>query len=87
MQFTAEMFTFTKEIVKYKFRFCVVNILNLPKVKNRDTGNVLVLFCKLWLNFSHCSGILFVNFENKSNLSIADMLYNGHLFKEPAESR
>ena len=47
MQLTVEMFTFTKEIVKCKFRFCVVNILNLPKVKNRDTDNVLVLFCKL----------------------------------------
>ena len=45
-----------------------MNILNFPKVKNRDIGNVRPCFSAVFINFeqiaTHCSAIFFVNFKN-----------------------
>lgn len=50
-------------------RFCVMNILNFPKVKNRDIGNVRPCFSAVFINFeqiaTHCSAIFFVNFKKR----------------------
>ena len=56
-------------------RFCVMNILDFLKVKNRDIGNVIPCFSAVFINFeqiaTHCSAIFFVNskkrFPNRHN--------------------